>query len=86
MNTLKTLFLLVLLSGIFLAIGGLVGGTTGLIVAGVFALGMNFFSYWFSDKLALRMSGAREVTRSRTCTASSMRWRRWRGCPSRRST
>ena len=39
MNTLKTVFLLVLLSGIFLAIGGLVGGTTGLIVAGVFALG-----------------------------------------------
>ncbi len=62
MNTLKTLFLLVLLSGIFLAIGGLVGGTTGLIVAGVIAAGMNFFSYWFSDKLALRMSGAREVT------------------------
>ncbi len=62
MNTLKTLFLLVLLSGIFLAIGGLVGGTTGLIVAAVFAAGMNFFSYWFSDKLALRMSGAHEVT------------------------
>jgi heat shock protein HtpX len=62
MNTLKTLFLLVLLSGIFLAIGGLVGGTTGLIVAAVFAGGMNFFSYWFSDKLALKMSGAREVT------------------------
>jgi len=62
MNTLKTVFLLVLLSGIFLAIGGLVGGRIGLIVALVFAAGMNFFSYWFSDKLALRMSGAREVT------------------------
>src|SRR3972149_6946038 len=62
MNTLKTLFLLVLLSGIFLGRGGLVGGTTGLIVAGVIAAGMNFFSYWFSDKLALRMSGAREGT------------------------
>ena len=62
MNNLKTLFLMVLLSGIFLAIGWLVGGQTGLIVAFVFALGMNFFSYWFSDKLALKMSGSREVT------------------------
>src|SRR3972149_7375756 len=62
MNNLKTLLLMVLLSGIFLAIGGLVGGQTGLIVAFVFALGMNFFSYWFSDKLALKMSGSREVT------------------------
>jgi heat shock protein HtpX len=62
MKALKTVFLLVLLSGIFLAIGGLVAGQTGLIVAGVFAAGMNFFSYWFSDKLALRMTGAKEVT------------------------
>src|SRR3972149_248292 len=62
MNNLKTLVLMVLLSGIFLAIGWLVGGQVGLIVAFVFALGMNFFSYWFSDKLALKMSGSREVT------------------------
>lgn len=62
MNTLKTLFLLVLLSAIFLVLGYAIGGQVGLIVAFVFALGMNFFSYWFSDKLALRMSGAREVS------------------------
>ncbi len=62
MNTVKTLFLLVLLSAIFLLIGGLVGGQTGLIIAFVVALGMNGFSYWFSDKLALKMSGSREVT------------------------
>jgi heat shock protein HtpX len=62
MNAIKTVFLLTLLSAIFLVIGFLVGGTVGLIVAFVFALGMNFFSYWFSDKLALRMSGAHEVT------------------------
>lgn len=61
-NNLKTVFLLVLLSGIFLAIGGLVGGQTGLIVALGFALAMNFFSFWFSDKLALKMTGAKEVT------------------------
>jgi heat shock protein HtpX len=62
MNTLKTLFLLVLLSAIFLVLGYAIGGQIGLIVAFVFALGMNFFSYWFSDKLALKMSGAREVS------------------------
>src|SRR3989337_3741150 len=62
MNALKTVFLLVLLSAIFLVLGYAVGGQTGLIVAGVFAAGMNFFSYWFSDKLALKMSGSREVT------------------------
>ena len=62
MNTVKTLFLMVLLSGIFLAIGWMVGGQFGVIIAFVLALGMNFFSYWFSDKLALKMSGSREVT------------------------
>jgi heat shock protein HtpX len=62
MNNLKTLFLMVLLSGILLVIGGLVAGQTGLIIALVFALAMNFFSYWFSDKLALKMAGAREAT------------------------
>jgi len=61
-NNLKTLFLLTLLSGVFLALGFFVGGQVGLIVALVFALGMNIGSYWFSDKLALRMTGAKEVT------------------------
>src|SRR3972149_589179 len=62
MNALKTVFLLVLLSGLFLVLGYAVGGQVGLIVAFVFSLGMNFFSYWFSDKLALKMTGAKEVT------------------------
>src|SRR3972149_1505706 len=62
MNAIKTVFLLVLLSGLFLVLGYAVGGQGGLIVAFVFSLGMNFFSYWFSDKLALQISGAKEVT------------------------
>ena len=62
MNNLKTVFLLTLLSGIFLALGYLFGGQAGLIVALIFASIMNLGSYWFSDKLALAMTGAREVT------------------------
>ncbi len=62
LSNVKTVFLLVALSGIFLLIGGLLGGQTGLILAFVFAAAMNMGSYWFSDKLALRMAGAREVT------------------------
>jgi heat shock protein HtpX len=61
-NNLKTVFLLTLLSGVFLALGLLVGGQVGLIIALVFALAMNTGSYWFSDKLALRMTGAKLVT------------------------
>ncbi len=61
-NNLKTVFLLTLLSGVFLALGLLVGGQVGLIIALVFAIAMNIGSYWFSDKLALRMTGAKEVT------------------------
>ncbi|HEU4758458.1 MAG TPA: zinc metalloprotease HtpX [Dehalococcoidia bacterium] len=62
MRNLKTVFLLTLLSGILLALGYLFGGQAGLIVALVFAGAMNIGSYWFSDKLALQMTGAKEVT------------------------
>ena len=62
-NNLKALFLIVFLSGILLLIGGLVGGMSGLIIALIFAFAMNIGSYWFSDKLALKMTGAKEVTR-----------------------
>ena len=62
MSNVKTVFLLVALSGILLAIGYFVAGISGVIFAFIIAMVMNIGSYWFSDKLALRMTGAREVT------------------------
>lgn len=58
LNMLKTGLLLTGLTLILIAIGNLLGGQTGIIVALVFAALMNLGSYWFSDKLVVRMSGA----------------------------
>ncbi|HVO22667.1 MAG TPA: zinc metalloprotease HtpX [Candidatus Margulisiibacteriota bacterium] len=60
-NMLKTTVLLALLTGLILWIGEYLGGSQGLVVAFVFAVVMNFGSYWFSDKLVLAMYGARPV-------------------------
>lgn len=60
-NTLKTTLLLATLSGLLLVIGDLTGGQGGLLIAFVLALVMNFGSYWFSDKIVLRMYNAAEV-------------------------
>ena len=62
MTNVKTVFLLVLLAGLLIGIGYLVAGPTGAIFAFIIALALNIGSYWFSDKLALKMTGAREVT------------------------
>jgi heat shock protein HtpX len=61
-NNVKTVFLLGLLTGVLLFIGSF-WGRNGLTIALVLSLGMNFVSYFFSDKIALRMHGAQEVTR-----------------------
>jgi heat shock protein HtpX len=60
-NGVKTALLLGLLSGVLLAIGQLLGGANGLMIGFVFAVVMNFGSYWFSDKIVLRMYRAQEV-------------------------
>jgi heat shock protein HtpX len=60
-NGLKTALLLGLLSGLLLAIGQFLGGANGLLIAFIFAAVMNFGSYWFSDKIILRMYNAQEV-------------------------
>lgn len=61
-NGIKTVFLLTALTGLLLLVGGAIGGRGGLIIAFGFALVTNFFAYWNSDKVALAMSGAREVS------------------------
>jgi heat shock protein HtpX len=60
-NGLKTALLLGVLSGVLLVIGDLLGGARGLMFAFVFAVAMNIGSYWFSDKIVLRMYRAQEV-------------------------
>ena len=62
MNGLKTALLLGLLSGVLLLGGQLVGGTNGLLIGLVMAVGMNFFSFFYADKVALGMYHARPVT------------------------
>ncbi len=60
-NRIKTFLLLAGLTVFLVAMGKLIGGTRGMQIAFILALAMNFFSYWFSDKIVLRMYGAQEV-------------------------
>jgi len=61
MNGLKTMVLMVTLTLMLVFAGSLLGGKTGMTIALVMAFGMNFVSYWFSDKIVLKMYGAQEV-------------------------
>ncbi|UFS70998.1 zinc metalloprotease HtpX [Geomonas sp. RF6] len=61
MNRLKTTLLLTLLTLLMVAMGNALGGKTGMVFAFAMACATNFFSYWFSDKIVLRMYGAQEV-------------------------
>ncbi len=61
-NTLKSVILLGGLTGLLVVMGNLLGGTTGMVIAFGLAVIMNFGSYWFSDQIALRMAGAREIS------------------------
>jgi heat shock protein HtpX len=62
MNILKTTILMALLTGIMVAIGSAINGSTGAMIMLVISLGMNFFSYWFSDSVVLKMYDAREIS------------------------
>jgi len=61
MNTFKTFMLMLAMTLLVVWVGGMVGGRQGMMMAVVFAGVMNFFSYWFSDKIVLKMYGAREI-------------------------
>jgi heat shock protein HtpX len=61
-NRFKTVILLGALTGFFILVGGMAGGRQGIIIAFILAVFMNFFSYWFSDKIVLAIYRAQEVT------------------------
>jgi heat shock protein HtpX len=61
-NQLRTTVLLAAMTAVIMWVGNMLGGRSGMMIALVFAGGMNFFSYWYSDKLVLKMYKAREAT------------------------
>ncbi len=62
-NSMRTVFIMVMVALLFLLVGNMLGGQTGMTIALIIALGMNGFSYWYSDKMVLKMYRAKEVTR-----------------------
>jgi heat shock protein HtpX len=64
MNFFRTMLLLAAMTALFMGVGYLLGGTGGMMIAFVFALGTNAFAYWNSDKMVLRMHNAEPVTRA----------------------
>jgi heat shock protein HtpX len=66
MNGLKTVFLMSAMMALFLLVGYAIGGNTGMTIAFVFSLAMNFGSYWFSDKIVLAMYKAKPITREQS--------------------
>lgn len=61
MNSVKTVFLMTALACILMALGGIFGGRSGVMIMFIIAMGMNFFSYWFSDTMVLRAYKAEQV-------------------------
>lgn len=64
MNQIKTVLLLGLLTGLLVVLGGAIGGRSGMVIALIIAAAMNFFSYWYSDKIVLKLYRARPVSES----------------------
>ena len=80
-NGLKTALLLGALSGLLLVIGDLLGGSSGIMIALIFAAVINLGSYWFSDKIVLRMYGAQEVGQQHPLYQMTERLSRQAGLP-----
>ena len=64
MNMMRTAILIAGMTALFIGVGFMIGGQTGMLIALVVSVGMNVFAYWNSDKMVLRMHGATEVTAS----------------------
>lgn len=64
MNTMRTGLLLAAMTGLFMAVGYLLGREAGMMMAFIVAAAMNFFAYWNADKMVLRMNGARQIERA----------------------
>lgn len=64
MNTIKTFLLLGLLSALMVVLGNIFGGQTGMLIMLAISVAMNFFSYWFSDKMVIKMTGAKPLSRT----------------------
>ena len=64
MNIFKTFVLMAMLTGLMVAIGGLIGDSTGAMIMLVISIGINFVTYWFSDSLVLKSYNAREISRA----------------------
>ncbi|MDH7603773.1 MAG: zinc metalloprotease HtpX [Melioribacter sp.] len=64
MNSVKTVILMTAMMVLFILVGNLIGGQSGMMIAFIISLALNFGSYWFSDKIVLAMYRAHEVTRS----------------------
>lgn len=60
-NLAKTAILMAAITALFVVVGGMLGGEQGMLMALLIAIGMNFFSYWFSDTMVLKMTNARQV-------------------------
>ncbi|QWE22646.1 zinc metalloprotease HtpX [Polynucleobacter sp. AP-Jannik-300A-C4] len=60
-NLAKTAILMAAITALFIVVGGMLGGEEGMLIALLIAIGMNFFSYWFSDTMVLRMTNAQQV-------------------------
>ena len=71
MATLKTFSLLAMLTALFVGVGFLIGGQTGLLIAFAVAAVMNFVSYWNADKIVLRMQGPRQLLAFLNCKVNS---------------
>ncbi len=60
-NFAKTAVLMAAITALFIIVGGMLGGEQGMLMALLIAVGMNFFSYWFSDTMVLKMTNAQQV-------------------------